>query len=116
MTVQARVTFRPDPRWRDKLEGSDVAAGVLEGVARTLIKPAVEAATPRGASGQAHRSIRVDRQGDQVRVDRDGDTVRILSTDPFWHLIEWGSVNNPAYAPLRRGARAAGLRLDLSQL
>lgn len=107
MTVQARVTFRPDPRWRDKLEGSDVAAGVLEGVARTLIKPAVEAATPRGASGQAHRS---------VRVDRDGDTVRILSTDPFWHLIEWGSVNNPAYAPLRRGARAAGLRLDLSQL
>lgn len=107
MTVQARVTFRPDPRWRDKLEGSDVAAGVLEGVARTLVKPAIEAATPRGASGQAHRS---------VRVDRDGDTVRILSTDPFWHLIEWGSVNNPAYAPMRTGARAAGLRLDLSQL
>lgn len=107
MTVQARVTFRPDPRWRDKLEGSDVAAGVLEGVARTLIKPAVEAATPRGASGQAHRSIRVDRQGDQVRVG---------SVDPFWHLIEWGSVNNPAYAPLRRGARAAGLRLDLSPM
>lgn len=34
-------------------------------------------------------------------------------TDDFaGHLIEWGSKNNPAYAPLRRGVRAAGLRLD----
>lgn len=107
MTAQARVTFRPDPRWRDKLEGSDVAAGVLEGVARTLVKPAVEAATPRGRSGQAHQSIRVERHGDEVRVG---------SVDPFWHLIEWGSVNNPAYAPLRTGARAVGLRLDLSPM
>lgn len=26
------------------------------------------------------------------------------------HLIEFGSINNPPYAPLRRGAQAAGLR------
>jgi hypothetical protein len=40
----------------------------------------------------------------------------VYSTDPFAHLVEWGSVNNPAYAPLRRGVLAAGLRLDPSAI
>jgi hypothetical protein len=35
---------------------------------------------------------------------------RIVAGDPFWHIVEFGSVNNPAYAPLRRGMRAAGIR------
>lgn len=35
----------------------------------------------------------------------------VLATDPFGHLVEAGSVNNPPYAPLQIGARAAGLRL-----
>lgn len=30
--------------------------------------------------------------------------------DVFAHGIEFGSVNNPPYAPLRRGVQAAGLR------
>jgi hypothetical protein len=30
---------------------------------------------------------------------------RVVSTDPFAHLIEWGSINNPAYAPFRRTLR-----------
>lgn len=34
---------------------------------------------------------------------------RVLIGDPFWHLVEFGSVNNPPYAPVRRGIRAAGL-------
>lgn len=38
--------------------------------------------------------------------------VRVGNTDYFAHLVEWGSVNNPPYAPLRRGVRAAGLRLE----
>lgn len=32
----------------------------------------------------------------------------------FWHLAEYGSINNPAYAPLRRGVIAAGLRFEPS--
>jgi hypothetical protein len=36
----------------------------------------------------------------------------VYTDDIAGHLIEWGSKNNPAYAPLRRGVRAAGLRLD----
>lgn len=37
---------------------------------------------------------------------------RVVSRDNFTHLIEFGSVNNPAYAPIRRGVREAGLRFD----
>lgn len=35
---------------------------------------------------------------------------QVVASDPFWHLVEFGSVNNPPYAPLRRGVTAAGLR------
>lgn len=34
---------------------------------------------------------------------------RLTATDYLAHLQEWGSVNNPAHAPLRRGVRSAGL-------
>jgi hypothetical protein len=36
----------------------------------------------------------------------------IVATTAFaGHMVEWGSVNNPPYAPLRRACRAAGLRV-----
>src|SRR5262245_59522217 len=35
---------------------------------------------------------------------------RLLTDDPAGHLIEWGSVNNPPYAPLRRSIEAVGAR------
>lgn len=42
------------------------------------------------------------------RVKARGTRVRAL--DPFWHLVEYGSKNNPPYRPMTRGVRAAGLR------
>lgn len=33
---------------------------------------------------------------------------RVHALDVMWHLIEFGSVNNETYAPLRRGILAAG--------
>lgn len=67
------------------------------------IKRRAEQASPHGDSGQTERSFVVTDDGDQVRVG---------NTDPFFHLTEFGSANNPPYASLRRGVRAAGLRLD----
>lgn len=94
MTVRFRATPGFDQRFRiDDRE--------MEKVARALAT-VVRANTPH-ATGAAQRSIRAD-----------GD--RVISTDRFWHLIEFGSVNSPAYAPFRRGIRAAGLRLDESRL
>ena len=42
---------------------------------------------------------------------RYGRGYRVGNRDPFAHLVEWGSVNNEPYAPLRRGVAAAGLTL-----
>lgn len=50
-----------------------------------------------------------------IFVDNDGERVVLASNDPGAVWIEVGSVNNPAFAPLRRGVRAAGLRLDESR-
>lgn len=47
-----------------------------------------------------------------IWVDRGLTEVTVGSHDPFGHMVEWGSINNPAYAPIRRGVMAAGLRLD----
>jgi hypothetical protein len=35
----------------------------------------------------------------------------VHSTDVAAHIIEFGSANNPAYAPFRKAASALGLRL-----
>jgi hypothetical protein len=47
-----------------------------------------------------------------IWADRGTFEVTVGSHDPFGHMIEWGSINNEAYAPIRRGVLAAGLRLD----
>jgi hypothetical protein len=51
---------------------------------------------------------------DSIEVEIVDDEVRLGSGDPVAHIVEWGSVNNPPYAPIRRGVRAVGLRLDES--
>jgi len=35
---------------------------------------------------------------------------RVVSSDPFAHIIEYGSVNNPAYAPFRGALTGRGVR------
>lgn len=46
------------------------------------------------------------------RVTVNGGQVLIGNNDFAAHIIEWGAANQPPQAILRRGARAAGLRLD----
>ncbi len=53
---------------------------------------------PRGPTGDYVESIQVDGN-------------RVLTDDPAGHLIEWGSVNNVSYAPLRKGAEATGAKV-----
>lgn len=68
------------------------------------VKRHAEAMSPRGTSARGVAT--------RFRVVEDGDRVRVINDDAFYHLVEFGSVNNAAYAPMRRGVRAAGLRLD----
>lgn len=38
------------------------------------------------------------------RDSLDVDDNRLITTDPMGHLVEFGSINNPAYATLRNAA------------
>lgn len=52
---------------------------------------------------------------EQIVIEDTGDEVLIVNTDYGAFIDEIGSRNNPPNAPLRRGVRAAGLRLEESQ-
>lgn len=80
---------------------------------RAAVRPALVAAAQAARSrveAEKHSVMPRHRSGSVV-VDFDLEDVRVVNTDHGAHIDEYGSVTSPAYAPLRRGTRAAGLRL-----
>lgn len=55
----------------------------------------------RGVHGYYRRRFR-------LAVYRGG--YRVWNDDPFAHLVEWGSINNSPYSPIRRAVHESGLR------
>jgi hypothetical protein len=95
--------FVPDPNFeREIAEQAEYQSGLSE-----LAGPVAETI-------KALAPIREGDFRDSIAVEIEGAEVRLGSSDFAAHLIEWGSVNNPPYAPIRRGVSAAGLRLDES--
>ena len=90
-----------NPNLERALKAQPEYAEAMAGVARAVV-PTVKSAAPH-VTGAYERSIRAVGN-------------RVETTDPFGHIVEWGSVNSPPYAPLRRGIHAAGLRLEESRL
>jgi predicted ArsR family transcriptional regulator len=67
---------------------------------------AVQRATPK-RTGRTAETVRAT-----AGVNADGEPVgRVYSTSRIWHLIEFGSKNNPAYAPMRTAAEQAGYKV-----
>ena len=95
-----RRGFRLSPGFRQKLERSPTIQTMKRREANKVRRTA-QALAPRGTEHYAK----------SLSVQEDGDQVAVVSTDIAAHLIEFGSVNNPVYAPLRRAAEAQGLRL-----
>lgn len=94
------MPFRPNPRMEAELRRSpEFQAAALQIAERVRIQ--AEATAPV-LTGYYKRHFVVTKEGEAVLVG---------NTDPFAHLVEWGSSKNPAHAPLRRGAQAAGLQL-----
>jgi|ERR1035441_3962100 hypothetical protein len=46
-----------------------------------------------------------------IKVVDAGDTVLLVNRDSAGHLYEFGSINSPPSAPLRRAVRAVGMAL-----
>lgn len=92
--------FKPNPHAITELEREAEFQQLQQRAAREVVGEARSIAP----DGGPHRGYR-----ETLRVGRhDGDPTA-ETTDPFSHLIEFGSANNPTYAPLRRAVRAAGL-------
>lgn len=90
---------RRDPRFRRGLaEAVEPARRNADAMARAAHAPWM----PKPGSGTT----------DVVETVTTATGVRLTIRHYDGHLVEFGSKNNPPYAPLRRGVRAAGLRLD----
>jgi len=89
--------FVPDPNLEQNLRDMSEMRRARLAVADQVVA-AAEATAPE-RSGRYKRSLRAVSSGAEVRAESD---------DPAAHLIEFGSINNEAYAPLRRGAERVG--------
>ncbi len=96
--------FVPDPSFDEKLQSDPMYRAALKAAA----EPAAAA-----ARNTAH-AIMPSKRGRDITVVVDGKRVLVSNPDHGAHLDEWGSKNNPPYAPLRRGVRAAGLKFKES--
>jgi Bacteriophage HK97-gp10, putative tail-component len=94
------VTFVLNPAAGDELAASQRCRDGLREIGEQYAA-AVRAAAPV-ESGDYRDSVEV--------VDR-GGVVSVVLSDLAAHLVEFGSVNNQPYAPVRRAALAIGLRL-----
>jgi hypothetical protein len=99
--------FVPNPRFLRQLRHQPE---FIEGMGRRAegIKARAKLLTPR-SSDRRRGHFR-----DRFVVETTPDGIpRVGNTDKsFYHLIEFGSVNNTPAAPLRRAVRAEGLRMD----
>lgn len=92
----AAATFTPNPTGLAQILKGAPAQAFLRNAA-TVCAGAVKAAYPV-VSG-----FNVGRVG--VGQSADGDPA-VITTSPFWHLVEYGSVNNGPYRPFTRGMQS----------
>ena len=96
------MRFKRNPRFEVEMNRQASVKFAIRKRAEAAKRFAIGSA-PRGETDGYVHSIHV--------VEQNGKTY--LRTNDFaGHMVEFGSINNPPYAPLRKGVRAAGLRLD----
>lgn len=72
----------------------------------------VDDAKRTGPKNPAHRRHVVDQLAvGQSRTTNEGAVVEIEWPSPFWHFVEFGTVNFPPSRVVTRGAQNAGLRV-----
>lgn len=88
----------------------------LDAELRRVIRPALLTAAnavrdkAESYDDAAHGPWMPRKRGPVMRAELDGERAVVVNSDYAAHLIEFGSQNNPAHAPLRRAVRAVGLR------
>ncbi len=89
--------FEPNLHFRHELRSSAEFTTGMQRITVALTQQIKLAAEPFRNTGYFVSHVRVGRR-------------RVLLRDPFAHISEFGSVNNPPQGNVRRGVKAAGLR------
>lgn len=87
-------------------------AGDLEDQIREAVKDQVAEMCEDIASNAEANLVFPESKSGPVIVLTNGLNFAVSNVGPMGHLDEWGSVNNPPYAPLRRAVEASGLEFD----
>src|SRR5262245_47965930 len=103
------MAFRKNPGFEADLRKQPAFHEGMTGAAKAVARFAEQFAKAAGAPWMPKKGSGTGRI---FRVEGRGGEVRVVNPHHDGHLVESGSKNNPPHAPLRRGVRAAGLRLD----
>jgi hypothetical protein len=95
--------FRPNPNFNRELRDHSGTTDALEAAAE---------AAGRAVQREQHGFVPNKQASSSVEVEVEDGSVRLRNTDRAALVEEYGALRTPALAPLRRGVRAAGLRLD----
>lgn len=94
----ARSGFVPNPNFVKEMERKSTGPLLVAAAAVSV-----------QAERTAHRIMPSGRGTFEIQVE--GDAVRLANVDHGGHLDEFGSRNNPPYAPLRTAVRSERLRM-----
>lgn len=99
------MIFKPDPDFAREIAAQEETRVGLARAAEPARAAAESFARQAGAPWMPRAGHQI------VEIDVDDQGVALVNTDYAGHLQEYGSVNNPPHAPLRRGALAAGFEV-----
>lgn len=102
MANQTNVQFELTPQLEQQIRSWPTYKAYMAHVASAITDQA-KVTAPRGKTGDAQRKL---------RTAAAGDVAAAISDDFAWHLIEFGSIKNPAYSPFRRAVLSLGLRYE----
>ena len=96
------MSFLPDKDFAQNLMGDDDYSEGMTEVAEAIASE---------ANSLRHRIYR-EEGAVLVEEDRYTGDVYVTNVDQGAAIDEWGSINNPAYAPMRTAVANVGLRMD----
>lgn len=96
------MKYLPNPNFLGELQKDDEYIDGVRKCAESIM---------REASAEKHR-IMPNKDHSAVVVGVEDGMFYVSNTDSGAHIDEYGSVNNPAYSPMRRAVRSAGFRLS----
>jgi hypothetical protein len=96
--------FTPNPNLAAELGATPGMTAVMKQTADAIIGTAAGISSSRRFS----RTLEVL----DVSVGENGTVMTVGTRWSFGHLIEWGSINNPPQAPLRKAVSSLGLKFE----